>query len=371
MQPPPIPKQRGPSRTAIGCGVVAAFFFLVLVGLVIWWAARPRLGIDVATVAGPDAIAVVHLRDLRQDPGMMQMIDQLQDLQVEALREQLEQELPPGMGLFGRLAVGMERLNRFSPANIPEIVAAIEPGQGTNMVEVLVAGRVRGMGRLMVNFMGGTIGFAANRAGQSVTYRGRNYMDLDGDAFLSISRGTVLFATYREGMEAMIDRFNDGPQAPLITERLAPMEGDAWDFALVGENRGDIFAHLDGVLQKVDGEEAFWQGLPELGQVEWGWIGFDIHTGDWIRARLLLGLPDEAAAAEAARQWRQWLEPQMDPLRAVGLEAMLTVVQNGTEVQADLDVTQVQRAMRQAIRKAMEQEPTEYDPWASPDLHSD
>ena len=359
MQPPPIPHQRrGPSRTAIGCGVVAALFVLAVVALIVWWVLRPRVGLDVAAVAGPDAVVVLHLRDLRRDPGTMQLLRQVQDLQTDAFREQLERDMPSGMQGIGRLMAGMQSMNRFSSGSIPEVIAALEPGQGTNLVEVVAAARVGGIARLMVGLMTSTLGKASGGAVHSYTYRGRKIMDLGGEAFLSFSRGTMLFATHQASMQTMIDRFMDGAMAPPLMRYLPSPEGAAWDLVVVGENQRRLFAQLETLLKSFveafPDEDETWDDVPSFADVEGGWIGLDIHTGDWVRARLRLACTDEAGAASVGQRWKTWLEPRIERLRTGAFEPMLTVKQDGTEVHVDLDVTNVERAMREGFRKWMD-----------------
>lgn len=366
MQPPPIP--RAPVHRSSKAWVwwtLGLGFLLALALFTVWQIVLARRGMDVARIVGPDAVLAVHLRDTRRDPGVRQIIVRIRRIQQRLLREHLRDTGTPGLEVWRDSLSGLEQFVPASSTSLPEAVVALEPDAGgTNVFTMVAAVRIGGMARLAASFTLRMLGHSAKGSASLRTYRGQKLTDLGGNGWLAFSRGMLLYAQERAALERLLDRLASGDVPESVTSRLPVEKAAPWDLVLVGSNQQTALLPLPDYLKDRWDGPAAWKhrgkeraphdtsARPEA--VEWGWVGLDVHTGDWIRGRIRWTCREESDAAAWAERLKEWIEPRLEPLQTHQLGVMLTHGSEGREAHVDLDVTNVERAMENAFAKALQ-----------------
>lgn len=185
-QPPPFPartSQQGRKRTpignvALGCGIFAILLLFLLAGGVIWFLLPGGNRINMNRLIGTNTLAVIHIKDCSEDPGVIALVERMNQYLRDARQKSFEQQLPPGF----EWARGFSTISKrgLKASHIPEGVAVIETGTNTNLVYMAALGLdvlprfILIPFRLMINHPKG--------AGTSRSYRGEVIADF-GDVF--------------------------------------------------------------------------------------------------------------------------------------------------------------------------------------------
>lgn len=210
----PSPGQIGPSSgsgcgwkvpggCALGCAAVLGVAFLIVAGY-LWWLLGPGKQHPTQAAAGPEATGAYHLRDLGEDEGAREALEEVvRDVQRRSASR-------PGNEMPGWFP--------SDPGSLAGAIGKVMPREGTLAFE-RVPGRGEPAAVLALNLRGFTRPLRMmleNPDNRPETYRGMPIISPEGDELeIAMVDGTLVLSDDAQALRAAIDRLLDGTGGPV------------------------------------------------------------------------------------------------------------------------------------------------------------
>jgi hypothetical protein len=305
-------------------------------------------------VVGTNAVAMVHLTDCTEDPGVIELSERLAAMARDFQRRNLASRLPEGLRGLSEVAA-LSRGN-WDPSYLPEVVVAADGLAPSNEVFV-VGASLDGLPKVF------SLPFRvalrnAGKSGGAVSYRGQSMMH-SGDGVVMFMDATLLFATDLDGMRGAVDRVLDGAPPTRLRELVSPSYAEQWDLYGIVQNRGNVLGDLLADWRRDRAEKgADPLALVPLAQIEDGWIGVDVVSADRIRAELVMNCSDEANARLLLDKARYTLEQALGKIDDQMIDVVLNGECIGRRATLAIDIVGVSRLIEHELEKAMLPAPT-------------
>lgn len=367
-------------KLLLGCGAVVLVLALIVGGLVMWGLSRlhaPPEPVAPSKVVTEEARGWVRMESALEDPGLRALAAEI----VEESQRLDRQELPEWFRTVDEMASAgdAQGIGWWLPRGA---ILALEPpvggaGEGDALPAAVMAVEM-GAGARLVGLMFGFVGMIEDRSREEAAAEGAppepeelieigggNGVLLDDGGALISRRGSLLWASDRERLEALVARLEAGEEAA------TPLPG----LDRLGEGGWDLYGRLDNREGALDGllggaADYFQMGEAPRTETDSGGSGsaelampapsavreltfrLDVVSAEETKGELTL----EAADESQAEAWRRALAAHFAELEDEH-EALSTRFDGrveGSRLEARWELHGVAEAFRRGMRQAAE-----------------
>ena len=350
-------------------GVMLAAGFVLLTVLLTWWALSTGAQVDTLGVVAEDSVAVVHLTDVADDPGVRAMVDESLVAMLVASQRVETGTVPPELEQLGRPGgPQMWPMSTMMRLYIPRDATLVLDADPTVDSGLTAGGAVNP--RSMVRFFRTMLENVESVDGPDprVFEGDKVFIRLDPDGYVSFDEGTVFWGGL-EQLRQLRERVESNAK-PLLADDVLALRTD-WPLVGVTRQRdglADLLA-LDTTAQELapagDGI-----AMEEI-TFERAWFGVRVPDGDTVELHVAI----EGLSPAGTELLEHVLTKSCEELTAdtplPGMQVACTTAAEGQELLLDARWSNIQAAltaeMERSLREQKQRQAVERAAPASPD----
>jgi hypothetical protein len=354
---PPAPRRRRGVWVFLGVLVAVAGALIVAAWIFSRLYPRPVLRVTPDRFFTEDTALAIHLRDLRHDAGVRELLVHVYDLSQQMQHEQWERSGRPGGDWVAKMRQWQSASLSSSTAPwLPEVLVNVQHPPGAAESVFVVGVRLAGVHRFMVRIFLAVLGFT--KSGAEEKYRGYKLTETTkGPAFM-VSKSVVLFAIQSDLMRATIDRLAGEPAPGIWLAWAGDEDGGRWDFYGGSTRAGGVVTSLlsaaVGFVEDAPATNAPPPDTAWMQTVDRLRFGVDVITGDELESRIELQCVDEGAAGSVFGRAEELIQKLGVELKSENIRLVTRVDRQDVRVVVNLRLTGLRAGLSEILRHAEE-----------------